>query len=65
MWASLKKTRRAVVTGSAGIALGIGQRLLRDGFGVILCGIDKEHNAAARALLDGEPADVIDVDVSD
>ena len=56
--------RTAVVTGTAGIALGVAKRLLRDGFSVILCGNDREQNSAARSALAGEKAQVVAVDVS-
>jgi len=55
----------AVVTGTAGIALGIARRLVRDGFYVILCGNDPEQIAAARADLEDEKARTILLDVSD
>lgn len=57
--------RSAVVTGTSGIALAVGQRLLREGFAVTLCGNDPEQNAAAEAALAGLPAAVATVDVSD
>lgn len=57
--------KSAVITGTSGIALGIAKRLLRDGFTVILCGIDPEQNAAARTELAGKDAEVAELDVSD
>lgn len=59
------KSKTAVVTGSAGIALGVGKRLARDGFAVILCGNDVEQNAEARRQLENEDAEVVSLDVSD
>ena len=60
----MSTTRTAVVTGTAGIALGIARRLLSDGFRVILCGNDASQNAAARATFHGAAVDVVDLDVS-
>ena len=57
--------KSAVITGTSGIALGIAQRLSRDGFAVILCGNDAEQNVAARTELAGKDADVAALDVSD
>lgn len=57
-------SRIAVVTGSAGIGLGVAERLLSDGFGVVLCGIDEADNEAARELTDGMPIEVVRLDVS-
>lgn len=57
--------KTAVITGTSGIALGVGKRLLRDGFSVTLCGNDAEQNAAARRELAGQKAEVADLDVSD
>lgn len=57
-------SRIAVVTGSAGIGLGVAERLLSDGFGVVLCGIDEADNAAARERTDGMPIEVVRLDVS-
>ena len=57
--------RKAVVTGSAGIGLGVARRLLSDGFGVVLCGIDPGDNAAAAELTAGQAIEVVQIDVSD
>jgi NAD(P)-dependent dehydrogenase (short-subunit alcohol dehydrogenase family) len=57
--------RTAVITGTAGIALGVAKRLLRDGFSVVLCGNDLEQNELARFELTGQSAQVVAVDVSD
>lgn len=57
--------RTAIITGTAGIALGIAKRLVRDGFFVTLCGNDPEQNAAAGAELGSEKARVAALDVSD
>ena len=57
--------RFAVVTGSAGIALGVGVRLAKDGYRVILCGNDAAQNDEARSQLAGANAEVVELDVSD
>lgn len=54
----------AVVTGSAGIGLGVAQRLLKDGFGIVLCGIDANDNAEAVRITAGMPIKVVQLDVS-
>ncbi|MEM7445323.1 MAG: SDR family oxidoreductase [Pseudomonadota bacterium] len=54
----------AVVTGSAGIGLGVAQRLLSDGFGVILCGNDPSDNAKAGRETEGHPIRIDELDVS-
>ena len=41
----------AVVTGTAGIGLGVARRLVRDGFAVTLCGVDAQDNSAATEAL--------------
>jgi meso-butanediol dehydrogenase / (S,S)-butanediol dehydrogenase / diacetyl reductase len=56
--------RLAVVTGSAGIGLGVAERLLDDGFGVLLCGVSASDNALARARALGRPIEVAELDVS-
>jgi meso-butanediol dehydrogenase/(S,S)-butanediol dehydrogenase/diacetyl reductase len=56
--------RLAVVTGSAGIGLGVAERLLDDGFGVVLCGVSASDNSAARARTAGRPIEVAELDVS-
>lgn len=61
----MTSTRTAVVTGTAGIALGIGRRLVADGFKVILCGYDREQNAAAQTALAGADVEIAELDVSD
>ena len=55
----------AVITGTAGIALGVARRLVRDGFFVTLCGNDPAQNAVASAALGEGAARVIALDVSD
>jgi len=55
----------AVVTGSAGIGLGVALRLVEGGFGVVLCGFNEEHNNAARTAGASKPIEVIKLDVSD
>jgi meso-butanediol dehydrogenase / (S,S)-butanediol dehydrogenase / diacetyl reductase len=57
--------RFAIVTGSAGIALGVGARLAKDGFRVVLCGNDPVQNAEARSRLAGAAVEVAELDVSD
>ena len=57
--------RTAVITGTAGIALGVAKRLLRDGFSVVLCGNDLEQNERARFELTDQNAQVVALDVSD
>lgn len=57
--------RLAVVTGSAGIGLAVAERLLRDGYGVLLCGMSAGDNAAARERNAGRPIEVVEIDVSD
>lgn len=61
-WNECKKI--AVVTGSAGIGLGVAMRLLSDGFGVVLCGIDDADNKNAVALTTGAAIVVKKLDVS-
>jgi meso-butanediol dehydrogenase/(S,S)-butanediol dehydrogenase/diacetyl reductase len=56
--------RLAVVTGSAGIGLGAAERLLADGFGVLLCGVSPADNAKARDRTEGMPIEVVELDVS-
>lgn len=58
------QARLAVVTGSAGIGLGVAERLLADGYGVLLCGISPGDNAAARTRTAGRPIEVVELDVS-
>ncbi|MBN9023731.1 MAG: SDR family oxidoreductase, partial [Rhizobiales bacterium] len=60
-----KPDRNAVVTGTAGIALGVAERLLDDGFAVTLCGINPAQNEAARERLKGRAVTVVALDVSD
>lgn len=55
----------AVVTGSAGIGLGIALKLTEEGFGVVLCGNSEEDNAKARNVTKQKPIEVVDLDVSD
>ena len=55
----------AVVTGSAGIGLGIALKLIEEGFGVVLCGNSKDDNATARNISKKKPIEVVDLDVSD
>ncbi len=57
-------SRTALVTGTAGIALGIATRLLADGFKVILCGNDRAQNDAARTTFAGADLEVVELDVS-
>jgi len=54
----------AVVTGSSGIGLGVTQRLLKDGFGIVLCGIDATENAKAARSTAGKPIKIVQLDVS-
>lgn len=54
----------AVVTGSAGIGLGVAKRLLADGFGVVLCGVDDSDNVKASEQTQGMAIDVVKLDVS-
>ena len=54
----------AVVTGSAGIGLGVAQKLLTQGFGVVLCGIDETDNAKAAKATSGKPIKIVELDVS-
>jgi len=54
----------AVVTGTAGIGLGVAQRLLKDGFGVVLCGVDEADNAQAAKATSGTPTKIVLIDVS-
>jgi len=54
----------AVVTGSAGIGLGVAQRLLSDGFGVVLCGVDPADNAKAGRATEGLPIRIVELDVA-
>ncbi len=61
----LGSLKTAVITGTAGIALGVAKRLVRDGFSVTLCGNDPEQNATATAALGGATAQVVELDVSD
>jgi meso-butanediol dehydrogenase/(S,S)-butanediol dehydrogenase/diacetyl reductase len=60
-----KPNRAAVVTGTAGIALGIAHRLLDDGFAVTMLGNDADQNTAARTALSGREVEIVQVDVSD
>lgn len=60
-----QKTKLAVVTGSAGIGLGVAERLLADGFGVLLCGVSPQDNAVARERTAGKAIEVLELDVSD
>ncbi|AKO99098.1 3-oxoacyl-reductase (plasmid) [Marinovum algicola DG 898] len=53
----------AVVTGTAGIGLGVARRLVQDGFAVTLCGVDAQDNSAAKEAL--PEAAVVELDVSD
>ena len=55
----------AVVTGSAGIGLGVALKLEADGFYVILCGNNLDHNETALLEFDSKKAEVIFLDVSD
>ena len=55
----------AVVTGSAGIGLGIALKLVEEGFGVVLCGNSEDDNATARNVSKKKPIEVVDLDVSD
>ena len=55
----------AVVTGSAGIGLGVALKLEADGFYVILCGNNLDHNEAALLEFDNKKAEVVFLDVSD
>lgn len=55
----------AVVTGSAGIGLGIALKLIEEGFGVVLCGNSEDDNATARNISKKKPIEVVDLDVSD
>lgn len=57
-------SKLAVVTGSAGIGLGVATRLLEEGFGVILCGVDPADNKTARERTAGKPIEVVQLDVS-
>ena len=57
--------RKAVVTGSAGIGLGVARRLLSDGFGVLLCGVSIEDNERAAEATAGGPVEIVQLDVSD
>jgi len=59
-----KCEKKAVVTGSAGIGLGVAKRLIEDGFGVVLCGVNPEDNELARESLNGLPVEVVQLDVS-
>ena len=54
----------AVVTGSAGIGLGVSQRLLTEGFGVVLCGVDETDNAKAAKVTAGKPIKIVELNVS-
>lgn len=54
----------AVVTGSAGIGLGTAQRLLSDGYGVILCGVDEADNNKARETTTNKPIEVMQLNVA-
>ena len=61
-----ERPRAAIVTGgAAGIGLGIVQRLLDDGMNVLAA--DRNPNAcdAARRLLEGRPAHVMEADMAD
>lgn len=60
-----ERDRLAVVSGSAGIGLAVAERLLEDGFGVLVCGIDPADNAIARERNAGRPLEVAEIDVSD
>lgn len=55
----------AVVTGSAGIGLGIALKLVEESFGVVLCGNSEDDNATARNVSKKKPIEVVDLDVSD
>lgn len=60
-----ERPRAAIVTGgAAGIGLGIVRRLLDDGMNVIAADRDPEACDAARSLLEGRPAYVMEADVS-
>ena len=56
--------RIAVVTGSAGIGLGVAKRLMSDGFGVVLCGVSEADNEKAAHATTGEPIHIVQLDVS-
>lgn len=56
---------RAVVTGSAGIGLGVAKRLLSDGFGVLLCGVSQQDNERAAEATAGQQIEIVQLDVAD
>ena len=61
-----ERPRAAIVTGgAAGIGLGIVQRLLDDGMNVLAADRNPEACDAARRLLEGRPAHVMEADVAD
>ena len=61
-----ERPRAAIVTGgAAGIGLGIVRRLLDDGMSVLAADRNPEACAAARSLLEGRPARVMEADVAD
>jgi len=62
---NMSENQVAVVTGSAGIGLAVAQRLLTDGFEVVLCGYNAEDNAKARETINSELLEVVLLDVSD
>ncbi len=57
--------KTAIITGSSGIALATALSIARAGAQVHLCGIDKQHNAAARDVADGLKITVHEIDVAD
>lgn len=61
-----ERPRAAIVTGgAAGIGLGIVQRLLDDGMNVLAADRNPDACDAARRLLEGRPAHVMEADMAD
>lgn len=54
----------AIITGSSGIGLGAAIKLAREGARVHLCGIDNDHNEAAKKACEGLDVTVSQVDIS-